>query len=149
MGATPRSGGEAERSRSYAGDLTPREAWDLLSQKPQAVLVDVRTEPEWAFVGVPDLRPLHREARLVSWQDYPSMARNPRFGEGLADLPKDAPILFLCRSGGRSRAAAIAVTALGFAQCFNVAGGFEGDIDGDGHRGVGGWKAAGLPWRQS
>lgn len=149
MEATPRSGGEAERSHLYAGDLSPREAWDLLTQEPQAVLVDVRTAPEWAFVGVPDLSPLRREAQLVAWQDYPAMARNPRFGEDLAHLPKDAPILFLCRSGARSRAAAIATTAAGFTRCFNVAGGFEGDIDSDDHRGVGGWKAVGLPWRQS
>ncbi len=149
MGATPRAGGEAELSRSYAGDLSPREAWDLLTQEPQAVLIDVRTQPEWAFVGAPDLSTLHREPQFVSWQVYPSMARNPRFAEDLAHLPKTAPILFLCRSGGRSRAAAIAMTALGFTRCYNVAGGFEGDIDADGHRSVGGWKAAGLPWRQS
>jgi len=77
------------------------------------------------------------------------MARNPRFGDQLAHLPRDAAILFLCRSGARSRAAAIAMTELGFARCYNIAGGFEGDLDGERHRGVGGWKAAGLPWRQN
>jgi rhodanese-related sulfurtransferase len=58
-------------------------------------------------------------------------------------------VLFLCRSGARSRAAAVALTGLGFAKAFNVAGGFEGDPDGERHRGnINGWKAAGLPWRQ-
>jgi rhodanese-related sulfurtransferase len=58
--------------------------------------------------------------------------------------------LFLCRSGARSRAAAAALTRIGFEKAFNVAGGFEGDLDGEGHRGaITGWKAAGLPWRQS
>ncbi|MFO1189743.1 MAG: rhodanese-like domain-containing protein [Alphaproteobacteria bacterium] len=149
MGATPTTGGGAERSRSYAGDLSPREAWDILAHEPRAVLVDVRTQPEWTFVGVPDLSGLGREAELVSWQDYPTMAHNPRFSDELAHLAKDAPILFLCRSGARSRAAAIALSELGFARCYNIAGGFEGNLDADGHRGVGGWKAAGLPWRQN
>jgi len=149
MGATPRRGGEAEQRRRYAGDLSPREAWDLLAQEAQAVLVDVRTQPEWAFVGVPDLGVLGREAMFVSWQDYPSMAHNAGFAEALAALPKDGPVLFLCRSGARSRAAAIAMTALGHTRCYNVAEGFEGDLDAEGHRGRGGWKTAGLPWRQS
>ena len=63
---------------------------------------------------------------------------------GMAELP-----LLLCRSGARSRAAAIALTEAGFAQAFNIAGGFEGDMDGEGHRGNReGWKAENLPWRQ-
>jgi rhodanese-related sulfurtransferase len=149
MGATPITGGEEGRSGSYAGDLSPHEAWELLSRDSTATLVDVRTQPEWAFVGVPDLSAAGREVKLVSWQDYPAMARNPDFAGALAKLSKDAPVLFICRSGARSRTAAIAMTAQGFTRCFNVAGGFEGNLDAGGHRGVGGWKAAGLPWRQS
>jgi rhodanese-related sulfurtransferase len=61
----------------------------------------------------------------------------------------EAPILFICRSGGRSRAAAAALTAAGYRRCYNVAEGFEGNPDPERHRGkTGGWKAAGLPWVQ-
>jgi rhodanese-related sulfurtransferase len=87
----------------------------------------------------------------VEWQGFPTGARNPGFvteaSQALGD--KSAPVLLLCRSGARSRAAAIALTEAGFAQAFNIAGGFEGDPDGEGHRGNrNGWKADNLPWRQ-
>jgi rhodanese-related sulfurtransferase len=79
------------------------------------------------------------------------MARNPDFAAELAraGIGKGQPLYFLCRSGARSRSAAIAMTGLGYGPCSNVAGGFEGNRDSDGHRGtVEGWKAAGCPWRQ-
>lgn len=135
----------------YAGDISPKEAWDLLRAHEKAVLVDVRTRPEWSFVGIADLSGLGREARLISWQVYPDMAVNARFAAEVAatGVDQDAPVLFLCRSGARSRSAAIAMTAQGFKACYNIAGGFEGDVDGERHRGnVNGWKASGLPWVQ-
>ena len=136
---------------SYAGDVLPQQAWQILSEHKDAVLVDVRTRPEWSFVGVPDLRPLKKDAAFISWQSYPDMARNPDFEQEVVKLgvSHDTPILFLCRSGARSRAAAKAVTAQGYGKCYNVAEGFEGDPDADHHRGrVNGWKVAGLPWVQ-
>ena len=80
---------------------------------------------------------------------YSQMIENcARNGAIYASDPK-APVMLLCRSGARSRAAAIALTEAGFAQAFNIAGGFEGDADGEGHRGNrNGWKAENLPWRQ-
>jgi rhodanese-related sulfurtransferase len=141
--------------QSYAGDLSPKEAWAVLESDPGAVLVDVRTRPEWAFVGVPDLSGLGRSAVFVEWQRFPSMETNTSFVDDLhreakAALRKDTPVLFLCRSGGRSRAAAIAMTKAGFSRAYNVAGGFEGDLDSAQHRGrTSGWKAATLPWRQT
>ena len=61
----------------------------------------------------------------------------------------DAPVLFICRSGARSRSAAEALSAAGHTRCFNVSEGFEGDKDAESHRGKrGGWKAASLPWIQ-
>ena len=45
---------------SYAGDITPEQAWTILRENPDAVLVDVRTDAEWRFVGVPDLSSLDR-----------------------------------------------------------------------------------------
>jgi len=136
---------------SYAGDLKPTEAWKLLAEDQRAQLVDTRTRPEWAFVGVPDLTSIGRNPLFQSWQVFPTMAVDPDFAPALARrLPdRDAPVLFICRSGGRSRAAAAALTAAGYRRCYNVAEGFEGNPDSERHRGrTGGWKAAGLPWVQ-
>ena len=137
-------------SLDYAGDISVQDAWDRL--QAGARLVDVRTIAEWNFVGLPDLGGLGQDVHCVEWQGFPTGAQNPAFVRQVeAELGADkaAPVLLLCRSGARSRAAAIALTRAGFSQAFNVAGGFEGDIDSDGHRGQrNGWKAAGLPWRQ-
>lgn len=135
---------------SYAGDVMPAEAWKRLQDDPRAVLVDVRTDAEWRFVGIPDLAPMGKQVRLVEWRTFPDGRPNASFaGEVAGMLEKDQPVYFLCRSGARSKAAAIALTAMGFGPCYNVAQGFEGDKDGQSHRGsVGGWKHAGLPWRQ-
>lgn len=135
---------------SYAADVTPQEAWQALTDDPRSVLIDVRTDAEWAYVGVPDLGPIDKQVALVQWQRYPDGALNTSFidqvrGQG---IDPDAPVYFICRSGARSTAAAAIASAEGFAAAYNVLGGFEGDLDADGHRGVGGWKAAGLPWRQ-
>ena len=138
----------------YAGDLTSDAAWALLKDDPKAQIVDVRTMAEWSFVGLPDLSSVGRDVHCVEWQSFPTMAVNPDFvGQTKAQLAgaaADTPVLFLCRSGARSRAAAIAMTRAGFSRAYNIAGGFEGDIDQAGHRGQrSGWKAADLPWRQS
>ena len=143
-------------SHQYAGDIGASEAWELLQSDPKAQLVDVRTIAEWNFVGVPDLSSLGRRAHCIEWQQFPTMAANPDFAAEAAAAVQSAgadrntPILLLCRSGARSRAAAIALTQAGFAQALNVADGFEGNLDGERHRGLtSGWKASGLPWRQS
>lgn len=143
-------------SGGYAGDVPVTDAFQALSDDPKAVLVDVRTQAEWSFVGVPDLGPLGREAVFAQWQTFPGGAPNQDFvaelDATLRGLGADGetPVYFLCRSGGRSRSAAIAMTAAGYRNCFNVSDGFEGPLDDAGHRGqVGGWKQQGLPWRQS
>ena len=137
---------------SFAGDIPVEEAWAVLRDEPDATLIDVRTDAEWSYVGVPDLTGLGKQPLLVSWQRFPDMAINAEFIEMLhrAGLSLDAANLFICRSGARSRAAALAMAAEGFSRCYNVAEGFEGDKDASQHRGTtGGWKAAGLPWIQS
>lgn len=137
---------------SYAGDISPAEAWALLEKNPATLLVDVRTDAEWAFVGGPDLSSLGRTVARIAWQVYPGMAVNPDFAADVAAMAPDkaAPLLLLCRSGVRSRAAAIAMTAAGYSQCWNIAGGFEGNLDAAKHRGnKDGWKAANLPWSQT
>jgi rhodanese-related sulfurtransferase len=137
---------------SYAGDITPEQAWKLLGENPEAVLVDVRTDAEWRFVGVPDLSTLDREVVYIEWNSVDG-TRNDNFVAELAErLPPatgDRPVIFLCRSGNRSIGAAEAATGAGIAPSYNVLDGFEGHLDADGHRGGGGWRAIGLPWKQT
>jgi rhodanese-related sulfurtransferase len=131
----------------YKGDVSPREAYEQVESDTKAVLVDVRTIAEWNFVGAPAVSRLLR----IEWQKFPSMDINARFVQAVidADIAKEAKVFVLCRSGVRSIAAAEALTAAGFENAYNVLEGFEGDKDGEGHRGnVGGWKAKGLPWQQ-
>ena len=132
-------------------NVPPEKAWEALKSEPQAQLVDVRTEPEWNFIGVPDLADVGKQAVLIPWQVYPTMQVNGQFTDHLkqAGFTPDHHIYFICRTGGRSMAAAQAAQAAGFSNVYNVADGFEGGPDGQGHRGtVAGWKADGLPWRQ-
>ncbi len=150
--ATPQILGQ--KPADYAGDVSVDEAWRVLSGNPDAVLVDVRTRAEWSFVGVPDLGSIGKEPLLSEWQVFPAMSLNPSFvadvAGALGEGRKSAPVLFLCRSGARSKAAAVALTQAGFGACYNVVGGFEGDLDEMRHRGRRtGWKAGGLPWVQS
>jgi rhodanese-related sulfurtransferase len=129
----------------YAGAVTPAEAFAILQSDPVCRLVDVRTRAEWEWVGRPP------DAIFIEWNSWPGGARNPAFTqELLARVPdKAAPVLFLCRSGGRSHHAAMLARELGYGQAFNILEGFEGIKDAHGHRGtVGGWKVAGLPWVQ-
>lgn len=135
---------------SYAGDITPQESWKLLSDNPDAVLVDVRTDAEWKWVGVPDLSGLGRDVVFVEWNT--STGRNENFVEDLIAAgvtPGDRPVIFLCRSGNRSIPAAQAATAVGIAPSYNMLDGFEGQLDEHRHRGGDGWRAVGLPWKQS
>lgn len=132
-------------------DIDPRGTWAALENDQDTALVDVRTEAEWNFVGLPDLEPVGKKPVLIAWQLYPSMQVNSHFTEHLrkAGLTPLTRIYFICRSGARSLAAAQAAQAAGFPHVFNVSTGFEGPADSDGHRGtVAGWKADGLPWKQ-
>ncbi|HEY4264741.1 MAG TPA: rhodanese-like domain-containing protein [Micropepsaceae bacterium] len=142
-------------SAGYAGDLDPKESWERLSRNTAAQLIDVRTIPEWNFVGVPDLGPLQRQVLFCEWQHFPQGANDTFVRQAAEALERtsyrpDVPLFFLCRSGARSRAAAIAMTAAGYGPCFNITDGFEGGLDTERHRGrSGGWKACGLPWIQT
>jgi rhodanese-related sulfurtransferase len=137
---------------SYAGDITPEQAWKLLSDNPKAVLVDVRTDAEWRFVGVPDLSSLGRDVVYIEWNRTDGQ-RNENFLDELSEqVPadgEDRPVVFLCRSGNRSISAAETATDAGIAPSYNVLDGFEGHLDDAGHRGGSGWRAIGLPWKQS
>lgn len=137
---------------SYAGDITPLEAWKLLSDNPQAVLVDVRTDAEWRFVGVPDLSGLGRDVVYVEWNKSNGQHNNNFLAELRDKVPftgeGERPVVFLCRSGNRSIGAAEVATEAGYTPSYNVLDGFEGQLDARGHRGETGWRAVGLPWKQ-
>jgi rhodanese-related sulfurtransferase len=129
---------------SYAGDLTPQEAWAKLEQG--AILVDVRTEGEWAHIGIPDTKATENDPLFIPWT-FPGGIPNPDFITALSQqAPEDhgMELVFLCRSGQRSIAAAIAATQAGFTS-YNVLEGFEGEPDRYGERTVNGWKNRGLP----
>lgn len=139
-----------ERARTmglpYEGALLPKEAHELLQHMPGAKLVDVRTRAEWDWVGrIPG-------AIEIELLGYPGNRPNPNFVQELeraVDMDKNDPLLFICRSGGRSHNAAMLANQAGY-EAFNVLEGFEGDKDAAGHRSTkGGWRAAGLPWVQS
>lgn len=132
-------------------NISPQEVWQALQQDPQAQLVDVRTDAEWTYVGLADLSGAGKQPVLIPWQIFPKMEVNAGFVDQMkqAGFTAEHRIYFLCRSGVRSLAAAQAAQAAGFPNVFNVADGFEGNPDGNGHRGrIAGWKASGLPWRQ-
>ena len=129
----------------YEGALTPAEAHELLQLAPAARLVDVRTRAELDWVGrVPG-------AVEIEWQDYPAKQLNVHFVQTLKhSVVTESLLIFLCRSGQRSSAAAKTATEAGFPDCYNILEGFEGNKDANGQRNrSGGWRAAGLPWNQS
>jgi rhodanese-related sulfurtransferase len=134
-----------EMNLPYEGALLPAEAYQLMTHAANAKLVDVRTRAEWEYVGV---IPGSVQLELLT---YPGSHPNPAFLEELkAKVDKEAIVMFVCRSGARSHNAAMMATQAGYLDCYNVLQGFEGDKDASGHRNtVGGWRAAGLPWRQS
>jgi len=134
---------QVQAAAGYAGDVSPQLAW-LWVQSGQALMVDVRTDAERAWVGaVP-------QAHALAWKQWPGMAMNPDFDAGIQALGAGGQkLVLLCRSGVRSVAAAKRATELGL-QAYNILEGFEGDPDPQGQRGkLGGWRFHGLPWSQS
>ncbi|MEL6598665.1 MAG: rhodanese-like domain-containing protein [Pseudomonadota bacterium] len=138
-------------------EMAPNDVWAQMESDPETALVDVRSHAEWTFVGLPDTRPAGRRTLAIEWRSFPGMALNEQFvGQLMEQLGGDVPktLFFICRSGARSMEAAMTVAGALSQQgieatCVNVAEGFEGDLDGHGHRGVtNGWKVHGLPWRQ-
>lgn len=128
----------------YEGVLLPTEAWELMQSAPGTKLVDVRTRAELDWVGrIPG-------AIEIEWLSYPGMKPNPNFMAQLEQqVDAEGLILFICRSGQRSHSAAALATQSGYTDCYNVLEGFEGDKDAAEHRGnTGGWRKAGLPWKQ-
>ena len=129
----------------YQGALTPKEAYAVLLADTNAKLVDVRCRAELDWVGrIPN-------AIEIEWATYPEMKPNPGFLAQLEQqVSKVTPVLFICRSGARSNAAATLATQSGYSDCYNIMEGFEGDQNSEKHRNeTNGWRAAELPWAQS
>ena len=136
----------------YAGDIKSSDAYEILKNEQNSFLIDVRTLPEWQFSGVPDLSPIGKEVHTISWMMYPRMEMNNNFASQVeAMIPdKKAKLFFVCKVGGRSLDAAMTMTRFGYENCYNIANGFEGDLNEHNQRGkTSGWKASGLPWEQS
>ena len=134
---------------NYAGDVSATEAYQGLQEDSTAILVDVRTPAELSYVGLPALDSIGKGVALIQW--HPEITQDQLVNAlGSAGAAAETPLYFLCRSGARSLNAAVLATHGGYTNAYNVSGGFEGPLDHDGHRGsVAGWKAEGLPWRQS
>ena len=131
------------RNLPYAGEMMPTEAWRMWSAHG-AKIIDVRSDFEYQYIGrVP-------RSQWIAWKHWPGNDVNPRFLPDLLNTcERDDVMLFLCRSGVRSHAAAVSAAAAGYTLAFNVLEGFEGDLDASGQRGhLGGWRKAGLPWIQ-
>lgn len=124
---------------AYAGDMSVHDAWTLLQKDASAILIDVRTQEEWAQVGIPDLSSLKKEPIFLPWRTLPGMKPNASFESDLRNklTDTDVPLLFLCKAGGRSADAANAMAKLGYSRCYNIAGGFEYA-----------WQPHGFPWKK-
>jgi rhodanese-related sulfurtransferase len=136
--------------------ITPQDAWQMLQDNPKSVLVDIRSEMEYLFIGHP------KGAVHIPWIDEPDWKVNPRFAAevrkvmlgGVVYDPEDSdveavPILLICRSGRRSLEAGKTLAKEGFTKIYNILEGFEGPLDANHHRSaLGGWRFHGLPWEQ-
>jgi len=131
-------------------NLSSKKSFEILSKKADVCLIDVRTQPEWQFVGVPDLSLIKKKTFFVSWQIYPLMIENKNFEKKILDMgiKKNNEIHLICRSGQRSYKAASYLLSFGFTKCFNVVDGFEGKLNPLNMRGlIDGWKYNKLPWK--
>ncbi len=132
----------AQSGLSYAGALTPQEAYALVSQDREAVLVDVRSRAELELVGRVPM------ATHIEWAFYPGMVANTAFAEQLqTQVDPSRTVIFMCRTGGRSHNAALLAQQLGYSKAYNMSEGFEGEANALKQRTlINGWKHAGLPW---
>ena len=130
--------------------ISPQNAFELLKNQKNSVLIDVRTSEELSFVGVVNASSFENRLIFLAWQTLPQMQQNQNFANDLlAKVNIDNEILFLCRTGGRSNQSAQLASTLGFKKCYNIINGFEGDLNSQNHRGlINGWKASNLPWEQ-
>jgi len=139
--------------------LTATDAFKAIEADPSIVFIDVRSRPEFNFVGYPMVVDSNIPHRVLTgdWNidakrkqyamepniDFPAAVEALLAREGKG---KDDPIIVICRSGTRSSGAANYLTDLGYTNVWSVVDGVEGDKDDNGHRTVNGWKNSGLPY---
>ena len=139
------------KKNSNVKDITSIVCFNKLSEIANSYLIDVRTKPEWQFIGVPDLSSLNKKTIFISWHEYPKMNINKNFESRVIvkSVEKDDNIFLICRSGTRSLHAAIYLASHGYNHCYNVSDGFEGYKNNLNHRStINGWKFNNLPWKQ-
>ena len=132
-------------------NITSIECFNKLSEISNSYLIDIRTKPEWEFIGAPDLSSLNKKTIFISWQMYPEMKINSLFENQIieSNIKKNDNLFLICRSGNRSSDATKFLTSRGFTNCFNVKDGFEGEIGPNYQRStINGWKYCKLPWKQ-
>lgn len=108
-----------EETAEPVTDVTPREAAELLKEKPGISVLDVRTPEEYAEGHI-------AEAVNIDF-------KNSAFSENIADLEKDQAYLVHCRSGSRSAEALKQLETLGLEKIYHLSSGMNG------------WQEAGLP----
>lgn len=152
---------EAKRTRAELY-LTAIEAAQLL-ENPDAVLVDVRSRAEVAFLGLPRRTNVHMPYMVMPMMGEFDAKKggyaleiNPDFPRAFRDyaeangITAGTPIVLICRSGTRSARAADVLFEMGYRNVYSILDGFEGDKAKDGpdkgKRSLNGWKNAGLDW---
>ena len=131
-------------------NITSIECFNKLSEISNSYLIDIRTKPEWEFIGVPDLSSLNKKTIFISWHVYPEMKINSLFENQITEsnIKKNDKLFLICRSGNRSFQAAKFLSSFGYNNCFNIIDGFEGDKNNINQRStINGWKYNNLPWK--
>ena len=132
-------------------NITSIECFNKLSEISNSYLIDIRTKPEWEFIGVPDLSSLNKKTIFISWHIYPEMKINSLFENQITEsnIKKNDKLFLICRSGTRSYHAAEFLVSRGYNHCFNISDGFEGKKNTSSQRSaIDGWKYHNLPWKQ-
>jgi len=132
-------------------NVSSLQCFEILSNKTDTYLIDVRTQPEWEFAGIPDLSIINKKIIFVSFLIYPHMDKNKDFEKEILNqrIKKNDHLYFICRSGQRSLNASELLINSGFYNCFNVVDGFEGELNSHRKRSlINGWKYNNLPWKQ-
>lgn len=139
-------------SKQEPESISPQEAFRMLKEHPNAILVDVRSSMEFLFVGHP------KGAIHIAWIDEPDWDINPNFDTEIRQLilggvcgeqEAHPAIILICRSGKRSLEAGRLLIESGLDNVYNIDEGFEGELDENHQRStIGGWRYHGLPWEQ-
>ena len=136
--------------------IRSKEAFHILREYKNSVLIDVRTKEEHLEVGVHNLQEVGKTIYKIEWKTSILPGSEQRFLNNFYknfDLCDKGKYLFICRSGIRSNFAALTVeesfnSGNYNGKCFNIKDGFEGNEQSSGYsRMPNGWKNLGLPWK--